>query len=165
MFWLLKNFCKEFNITVKWIYLESGHYPDNIGATLKKAIGNLMLSNPSVMTYSVEDLVKNGLQQNVPSIGLYTYQEENITKFENAIPKLKPMKGIMKLHEIEYILQQQKLNFVIKDKSTDAITQNVSLELQRLKSVERDEDSDYSDSLEKEAAEINDKPDFHSLLI
>ena len=109
--------------------------------------------------------MKNGLQENVPSIGLYTYEEEDITKFENAIPKLKLMKGIMKLHEIEYILQQQELNLMIKDKSTDAITQKVSLQLQRLKSVERDEGSDYSDSIEKEAAEINEKPDFHSLLI
>ena len=58
MFWLVKNFCKEFNITVKWIYLESGHgkgIPDDSGTTVKKAIGNLMLSNPSVPMYFVEN--------------------------------------------------------------------------------------------------------------
>ena len=39
-----------------------------------------------------------------------TYEEEDIMKFWDAIPKLKPMKGIMKLHKIEYILQQQEVN-------------------------------------------------------
>ena len=56
MFWLVKNFCEEFNITVKRIYLKSGHgkgIPDDIGTTVKKAIGNLMLSNPSVPMYFV----------------------------------------------------------------------------------------------------------------
>ena len=69
-----------------------------------------MHSNQSVPMYSVEDLPKNGLQEAAPSIGLYTYEEEDIMKFWNAIPKLKPMKGIMKLHKIEYILQQQEVN-------------------------------------------------------
>ena len=84
MFWLLKTFCKEFNITVKWIYLESSHQKciaDGISATVKKALKNLMHSNQSVPMYSVEDLPKNGLQEAVPSIGLYTYEEEDIMKF------------------------------------------------------------------------------------
>ena len=87
-FWLVKTFCEEFNITVKWIYLESGHGKgilDGISATVKKAIENLMLLNPSVPMYSVEDFLKNGLQEAVPSIGLYNYEEEDI-KFRNAIP-------------------------------------------------------------------------------
>ena len=33
---------------------------------------------------------------------------------------------------------------MIKNKSTDATVQNVSLELEGLKSAERDEDSDYT---------------------
>ena len=124
-----------------------------------------MLSNPSVPTYTVEDLLKNGLREAVPSIALYTYEEEDIIKFRNSITKLRPMKGTMKLHEIEYILQQQEVtSLIIKDKSTDATAQ-VSLELEGLESAERDEDSDYSDSLEEEAAEINDKPDDGILFI
>ena len=39
------------------------------------------------------------------------------------------------------------------------------MELQGLKSEERDEDGDYSDSLEEETAEINDKPDDSILFI
>ena len=57
--------------------------PDSIGAAVKKAIENLMLSNPSVPMYYIEDLLKNGLQEAVPSIGLYTYEEED-KKFRNA---------------------------------------------------------------------------------
>ena len=112
--------------------------------------------------------MKNNPQENVPSIGLYTYEEEDIIKFHpetEAIPKLKPMKGTMKLHEIEHILQQQEVTLMIKDKSTNATAQKVSLELQGCKLVERDEDSDYSDSLEEEAPEINGKPDDSILFI
>ena len=75
------------------------------------------------------------------------------------------MKGIMKLNETEHILQQQEVTLMIKDKSTNATAQKVSLELQGCKLVERDEDSDYSDSLEEEAPEINDKPDDSILFI
>ena len=144
----MKTFCEEFNITVRWIYVESGHgkgIPDGIGAIVKKAFENLMLSNPSVAKYSVEDLLKNVLQEAVSSIGLYIYEEEeeDIIKFQNAIPKLKPIKGTMKLHETEYILQQQEVTLMIKDKSTDATAQKLSLELEGLKSAERNEDSDY----------------------
>ena len=49
MFWLIKVFWKEFGISVKWIYLESGHgkgIPDGTDVTVKKAIENLMLSKP-----------------------------------------------------------------------------------------------------------------------
>ena len=109
--------------------------------------------------------MKNNPRENVPSIGLYTYEEEDIIKFQNPIPKLKPMKGTMKLHEIEHILQQQEVTLMIKDKSTNATAQKVSLELQGCKLVERDEDSDYSDSLEEEAPEINGKPDDSILFI
>ena len=142
----MKTFCEEFNITVRWIYVESGHgkgIPDGIGAIVKKAFENLMLSNPSVAMYSVEDLLKNVLQEAVSSIGLYIYEEEDIIKFQNAIPKLKPIKGTMKLHETEYILQQQEVTLMIKDKSTDATAQKLSLELEGLKSAERNEGSDY----------------------
>ena len=142
----MKTFCEEFNITVRWIYVESGHgkgIPDGIGAIVKKAFENLMLSNPSVAMYSVEELLKNVLQEAVSSIGLYIYEEEDIIKFQNAIPKLKPIKGTMKLHETEYILQQQEVTLMIKDKSTDATAQKLSLELEGLKSAERNEDSDY----------------------
>ena len=143
----MKTFCEEFNITVRWIYVESGHgkgIPDGIGAIVKKAFENLMLSNPSVAMYSIEDLLKNVLQEAVSSIGLYIYEEEeDIIKFQNAIPKLKPIKGTMKLHETEYILQQQEVTLMIKDKSTDATAQKLSLELEGLKSAERNEDSDY----------------------
>lgn len=156
MFWLIKTFCKEFGISVKWIYLESGHgkgIPDGIGATVKKAIENLMLSNPSVPMYTVDDLLKNGLEEAIPSIGLYTYQEVDIIKFRNAIPKLKPMKGTMKLHEVQYILGQQEVTIMIKDRSTDATAQKVSLELDEFKSGEKDDDSDYSETFEEEATE------------
>ena len=101
-----------------------------------------MLSNPSVAMYSVEDLLKNVLQEAVPSIVLYIYEEEDIIKFQNAIPKLKPIKGTMKTEYI--LLQQQEVTLMIKDKSTDATAQKVSLELEGLRSAERDEDSDYS---------------------
>ena len=91
MSWLIKTFYKD----------------------VKKSIENLMLSNPSVPMYTVDDLLKNGLEEAIPSIGLYTYQEEDIIKFRNDIPKLKPMKGTMKLYEVQYILEQQEVTIMI----------------------------------------------------
>ena len=120
---------------------------------MKKAIENLMLSNPSVPMYTVDDLLKNGLEEAIPSIGLYTYQGEDIIKFRNAIPKLKPMKGAMKLHEVQYILEQQEVTIMIKDRSTGATAQKVSLELDGFNSGEKDDDSDYSETFEEEATE------------
>ena len=72
--------------------------------------------------------MKNGLQEVVSFIGLYTYKED-IIKFKNFFPKLKPMKGTIKLHETEYIPKQQEITLMIKDKSTDATAYKVSLEL------------------------------------
>ena len=74
MFWLVKVFCEEFGIPLKWVYLESGHgkaIPDGIGATV--AIENLMLMKPSVPMYSVSDLLENGLEEAVPFISIHTY--------------------------------------------------------------------------------------------
>ena len=53
---------------------------------------------------------------------------------------------------------------MIKDKSTDATAQ-VSSELEGPKSAERHEDSDYSDSLVEEAAQISYKLDDSTLFI
>ena len=42
MFWFLKTLCEEFNITVKYVYLESSYVkgiPDGIGAKVKKNHG------------------------------------------------------------------------------------------------------------------------------
>ena len=39
IFWLIKVFCEEFGINVKWIYLERGHgkgIPDGLGVTVKR---------------------------------------------------------------------------------------------------------------------------------
>ena len=48
------------------------------------------------------------------------------------------MKGTMRLHKIEYILQQQEVTLMIKEKSTDATALKVSLE-REMETVERDE--------------------------
>ena len=149
-------FCEEFGITLNWIYLESGHgkgIADGIGATVKNAIKNLMLMKPSVPMYSGSDLLENGLEEAVPSISIYTYQEENIIKFCHDIPKLNTMKATLKLHEINFILDKGVVTIKIKDKSGDAIAQEASLELVRFKSGTKEAGIDHSESSDDEASE------------
>lgn len=74
IFWLIKVFCEEFGINVKWIYLERGHgkgIPDGLGVTVKKTNENLLLSKPSEPKHSVADLLNNGLEEAVLSISIY----------------------------------------------------------------------------------------------
>ena len=106
--------------------------------------------------------LKNALQEAVPSIDLYTYEEKDIN-FQNAIPKLKPMKGTMRLHKIEYILQQQEVTLMIKEKSTDATALKVSLE-REMETVERDENW-LLGLFRRELPGINGKPDDSILFI
>ena len=63
------------------------------------------------------------------------------------------MKGTTKLNEVLYILEQQEVTIMIKNTSTDATAQKVSLKLNGFKSREKDDESDYSENFEKEATE------------
>ena len=60
IFYYMKRFVQSFkDVEFKWIFLEAGHgkgIPDGIGATVKKAIKNIVAKNPSVPVYKVEDL-------------------------------------------------------------------------------------------------------------
>ena len=46
IFWSVRKFCSETNADIKWMYPESGHSkrtPDEMGATVKKAVQDLIL--------------------------------------------------------------------------------------------------------------------------
>ena len=132
MFWLCKQFCEEFGIEMVWIYLEVGHgkgVPDGIGATVKKAIQDLMLRNPDVPMYTVDDLLESGLREAVPSVGIHTYDQESLEQFYDAVLKLNPIIGTMKIHEMVYKLSNGVVQMHSKDKSSDTHSEQCVLTL------------------------------------
>ena len=105
MFWLALQFALEYEIELRWIYLESGHgkgIPDGIGAVVKKAIKDVISYNPDIPIYNVLDLLTYGLQDCIPSITLLDYQKSEVLELQNQIPCLERVTGTMKIHEVQY---------------------------------------------------------------
>ena len=104
IFWLMKSFAQDNNVELKWIYLEVGHgkgVADGVGATAKRGISDLMLSIPDTPIYTVEDLMKNNLQDFMPSIAIYQHSKEDIDFIGNSIPKtLVAAPDTLKIHEV-----------------------------------------------------------------
>ena len=112
MVWILHCYCKEKMIDLKWIYLESGHgrgIPDRIGATVKKAIKDLLLFHPDDPLYDVADLFSRNIQDCIPSIELNVYSKEHAQKFRSSLPKVGEIKGILKVHEVLYQFREGRL--------------------------------------------------------
>ena len=71
IFWFIKYFSKRYFVTFKLMYLESGHgkgVPDGIGATVEKLLHNLVVCNPNVPIYNVDDLLHLKLRDMILSI-------------------------------------------------------------------------------------------------
>ena len=120
MVWLLQSYCRKRLMKLKWIYLDSGHGKrilDCIGATMKRAIEDILSYNPDSAIYSVQDLLFHKLQDHVPSVRLYAYTEKEIKDFESSLPLVQPIKGMMKIHEVHFQFEEQKITVTVKDDS------------------------------------------------
>ena len=75
--------------------------PDGIGASVKKAIDNLIAANPEEPVYCVEDLMNLGFESYIPSITVYQHTTEGIARCKEMLPgKLVPAPESMRLHEV-----------------------------------------------------------------
>ena len=104
MFYLIKQISEDLSMEIDWIYLESGHgkgIPDGIGAVLKTKIDYLISVHPRSAVYTVDDLFRLGLRQEVPSIKLYRFDEEDVDTISLRIPELERVPGTMKIHEVQ----------------------------------------------------------------
>ena len=120
MVWLLQSYCGKRLMELKWIYLESGYgkgIPLGIRATVKRAIGNILFYNPHSAIYSVQDMLFHKLQDHVPSVTLHVSTEKEINDFESSLPLVQPIKGMMKIHEVHFQFEEQKITVKVKDES------------------------------------------------
>ena len=116
MVWMLHCYCKEKIIDLKWIYLESGHgkgIPDGIGATVKKAIKDLLLFHPDDPLYNVADLFSLNIQDCTTSIELHVYFKADVQKFNSSLPKVGEIKGILKVNEVLYQFREGRLTGLV----------------------------------------------------
>ncbi|CAF2028493.1 unnamed protein product, partial [Rotaria magnacalcarata] len=100
-FYFLKQYAIANQITVKWIYLESGHgkgVADEVGAVIKKKMDEAVAFHPDKAFNNVLDLF-NVIKNNT-NIKLFTYKTEDIDFMKKMIPKLAVVKGTAALHEV-----------------------------------------------------------------
>ena len=112
---MLHCYCKEKIIDLKWIYLESGHgkgIPDGIGATVKKAIKDLLLFHPDDTLRNVADLFSHYIQDCIPSIELNVCSKD-VQKFNSSLPKVGEIKGILKVNEVLYQFREGRLTGLV----------------------------------------------------
>lgn len=120
IFWLIQQLAQQLGITIRWIFLESGHgkgIPDGIGAVVKRQITDLIASKPDSAFYTVAHLLQHGLADLVPSISLSQYSKEDIAIISATIPDLHCVKGTLKLHEVQTHTKDGKQCLLIKDTS------------------------------------------------
>ena len=142
---------------LKWIYLDSGHGKrilDCIGATMKRAIGDILSYNPDSAIYSVQDLLFHKLQDHVPSVRLYAYTEKEIKDFESSLPLVQPIKGMMKIHEVYFQFEEQKITVTIKDDSIGKSCKIMLLSCQRVAKLKS-----FQDILTNENSDDDDDED------
>ena len=104
IFYLIHQFAEEYNVTLHWIYLKAGHrkgIPDGIGVVVKQAIQNVITFNPDKSYYTVKHLFNCDLQMQLPSIKLHDYTMDNVVALDTVIPEVAPIKGTMKIHDVQ----------------------------------------------------------------
>ena len=89
--WLASHFPLEYEIELRWIYLESRH---GKGSQLKvmqllKTIKDTISYNPDIPIYYVLDLLIYGLQDCIPSINLYNHKYMTFWSFKIKYHALK----------------------------------------------------------------------------
>ena len=76
IFYMIQKISKEFQVTVRWIYLDAGHgkgIPDGVGAVVRQLIKDIIAFHPDSPIYDVADLVKLSPQNHPTSITLSFY--------------------------------------------------------------------------------------------
>lgn len=101
IFYLLKNHAMSNQMTVKWIYLESGHgkgIADAIGATVKRLMDQAVAFHPDESYTNALDLVET--ITNNTTIQLFTYTTNDIVSLKQSMPMLTAIKGTASFHEV-----------------------------------------------------------------
>ncbi len=100
--YFLNQYATQLAITIRWIFLESGHgkgIADAISARMKRKMDECISFNPNKSYNTTTDFVHDII--NSTSIKLFTYDQTDVQKTKEQIPRtLKTVKGTAELHEI-----------------------------------------------------------------
>ena len=66
----------------------------------------------------MSDLFLHGLEKNVPSIQLHEYTADDVNKVNKSIPNVEPIVGTLKLDEIFVQTENDTVNVLVKDDSS-----------------------------------------------
>ena len=82
---------------------------------MKRAIRDILSYNQDSTIYSVQDLLLNKLENYVSSARFHVYIEKKIEDFGSSLVEL--IKGIMKIREVPFQFEEQKITALVKDES------------------------------------------------
>jgi hypothetical protein len=99
---MLNQYVTKHTITMRWIFLESGHgkgIADAISAQMKRKMSECISFNSDKSYEKASDFVHE--IQNSTSIKLFTYDQSDVLEIKQQLPHtLKTVKGTAELHEI-----------------------------------------------------------------
>ena len=81
----------------------------------ERAIRDILSYNQDSAIYSVQDLLLNKLENYVSSARFHVYIEKKIEDFGSSLVEL--IKGIMKIREVSFQFEEQKITALVKDES------------------------------------------------
>jgi len=101
IFYFLKQYAITNQMTVKWIYTESGHgkgIADAVGAVIKRSMDQIIALHPDEAYGNALDLI--GAIGNNTNIKLFSHTKDDIDSLKKSIPSLGVVKGTASLHEV-----------------------------------------------------------------
>ena len=146
MFWLIEQLAIENTVTIKWIFLEVGHgkrISNGLGAIVEAASRDLISFCPDMPIYSVYDLQKASLKNQLQSVHLYEHSADGIKLLREKMPTITHVSGTFKFHEVitrRATWLDTKMFYKNKEK--------VSICTKLLALNKKDDDSDKSDVAE-----------------
>ncbi len=137
--YLMKRIAQELNITIRLLFTEAGHGKspcDGVGGNIKTQVESVMLESfgkDRVETiHSVEDVEKVIKERTNLTYHISIHTKENIEQVKKSMPKLSPLLGAMKVHEV--LISE---NGVIKKKDlpTDTFYKQVTIRESRIRRI------------------------------
>ena len=143
--YLMKKIAQEFNISIRLLFTEAGHGKspcDGVGGNIKTQVEAAMLNsfgqNEIEAIHSVKDVKKLIEQKTNLKYHISIHTKEEIETVRNSMPKLGPLVGALKLHEV-FISGDGLLRK--KDLPTDTFYKQVTIRESRARRVEAEQNA------------------------
>ena len=143
--YLMKKIAQEFDISIRLLFTEAGHGKspcDGVGGNIKTQVEAAMLNNfgqnEIEAIHSVKDVKKLIEQKTNLKYHISIHTKEEIENLRNSMPKLGPLVGALKLHEV-FISGDGVLRK--KDLPTDTFYKQVTIRESRARRLEDEQNA------------------------